>query len=90
MRTFKVITEARACKEIPGYTPIHNKPFGYVIQMTPPIISFKEWEDVEGIGRVRFNPSKKVTQNIVGWYKHKNRAEERKKEVENIHYWKTA
>lgn len=31
MRTFKVITEARACKEIPGYTPCHNKPFGYFI-----------------------------------------------------------
>ena len=69
-RTFRVVTEKRFCQET-GRPPCHNKPFGYVIQITPPIVSFWKTDDVEGIGLVHLNPPKRREQHTTGWYKYK-------------------
>ncbi len=88
MRTFKVITEARACKEIPGYTPVHNKPFGYVVQIIPPVISYTTGEDIEGIGWFQYQKPKKHIRNIACWTKRKALALCRLKECELSSYWR--
>lgn len=87
-RTFRVITEARACKEIPGYRPCHNKPFGYVVLIEPPVVHYKTCEDVEGVGLWRYPEPKKWKQYTVGWYKFKADAVRRcqEKTAENKDY----
>ena len=88
-RTFRVVTEARFCKET-GQQPCHNKPFGYVVQITPPIVSFQKTDDVEGIGLVYFNPPKRREQHAAGWCKHKARAYIRLAQVVNSEYYNRA
>lgn len=85
-RTFRVVTEARFCKET-GRRPCHEKPFGYVLQITPPIVSFQKTDDVEGVGLVHLNPPKRWEQHTVGWYKYKHDALRRLSEVQTqSHY----
>lgn len=72
-RQLRVVTEARFCKET-GQLPIHNKPFGYVVQIIPPIVTFSTQTDVEGVGLWRHSPQRHA-QHAVGWYKYKIDAE---------------
>ena len=85
-RNFRVVTEARFCKET-GRPPTHNKPFGYVLQITPPIVCFQRTDDVEGVGLVRYNPPRRWEQHVVGWYKYKSDALKRLPYVSLSDYW---
>lgn len=80
-RTFRVVTEKRFCKET-GQLPCHTKPFGYVIQITPPIITFQTKDDVEGIGMVNLRSARQHTQHTYGWYKYKADALKRCTEIQ--------
>ena len=85
-RTFRVVTEKRFCKET-GQRPCHEKPFGYVIQIIPAIVSFQKTDDVEGIGLVYLNPPKRREQHTAGWCKYKADAIQRLEEVKiQSHY----
>ena len=85
MRTFSVVTEKRFCKET-GQRPCHDKPFGYVIQIKPPIVSFQRSADVEGVGLVHFSQPKRREAHTAGWFKHKADAERRLPEVQRSPY----
>ena len=85
-RTFRVVTEKRFCKET-GRPPCHNKPYGYVIQVIPPIVSFKVTDDVEGIGMVHFKNPKRWEQHTAGWCKHRSIAQVRLGEVMRSEYY---
>ncbi len=86
-RTFRVITEARACKEIPGYRPSHNKPFGYIILIEPPVVRYKTCEDVEGVGLWHYPQPQKWLQFTVSWCKEKVTALKVQQEKEQSQYY---
>lgn len=86
MRTFKVVTEARHCRET-GDTPFHAKPFGYVIQVHPPIISYKTSDDIEGVGHWTYRTPQRLTTRTTTWCKHKKTALQRLEEVKRSEYW---
>ena len=88
-RNFRVVTEARYCKET-GRKPCHNKSFGYVIQIMPPIVCFKKQDDVEGVGLVRLNPPQRWIQNSACWCKHKATALLRLNAIQHSEYWNRA
>lgn len=67
LRTLSVMTAKRA-----GYP---NRSYGYVIAINPPIVSFSEGRDIEGVG---WWPMKeRHEQKFHGWYRFKQDAEKR-------------
>ena len=84
-RTFRVVTEKRFCKET-GRAPCHNKPFGYVIQITPPIVCFSATQVVV-FGFVYNYPPKRWEQHTAGWCKYRDRAIQRLPDIVNSEYY---
>ena len=57
-----------------GSVPSHSQ-YGYVIRITPPIVTLQHGEDVEGIGWVpHWGGPKRHVQEFFGWYRHKQAA----------------
>ena len=84
-RRFQVVTEARFCRET-RQSPIHSKPFGYRIQVVPPVITYSRSEDVEGVGMVHYPPQREEHHGA-GWYKYKADALKRLPEVARSPYF---
>lgn len=61
-----------------GHRPLRK--YGYVIVIEPPIEHTITGDDVEGIGWVPCKPRIKK-QTVHGWYKHKDAAHRRAKEL---------
>jgi hypothetical protein len=73
---YTVMTAARAAKI--GLNP--SRCYGYVVRITPPVVTVKTGEDVEGIGWCPMPPRKQF-QNFFGWYKYKADAIRRSEEL---------
>lgn len=67
VRRFYVMTAKKA--ERLGLGPLRS--YGYVVQIVPPVVTFSDGEDVEGIGWCPM-PRRKNVQHFSCWCKHKS------------------
>ena len=85
MPTYSVHTAKS--QDYQGSVPSQRQ-YGYVIRITPPIVTIQHGEDIEGIGWWPYHPPRRHAQHFVGWYRYKadalQRLEERTK-AEVVH-----
>lgn len=75
-RHFVAMTAGRAARM--GLNP--SRPYGYVVQIVPPVVTVKTGEDIEGIGWHPMPPTEQV-QNFAGWHKYRADAVRRAEEL---------
>ena len=77
-RIYTAMTARRA--QLLGLRP--SRSYGYVVRIDPPIESTSTGEDIEGIGWVpHWGGPRKHVQHLAGWYKHRDRAQQRAAEL---------
>ena len=75
-RRHYVLTSAAAAKL--GFNP--SRKYGYVIRMMPPIVTYSEGKDIEGLGWWPM-PRREHVQHLSGWYRYKADAVRRAEEL---------
>lgn len=77
MPTYSVHTAKS--QDYQGSVPSQRQ-YGYVIRITPPIVTIQHGEDIEGIGWWPYHPPRRHAQHFVGWYRYKADALQRLEE----------